>query len=124
MASRLLFSGLRRAPTALGLRASVSTPVRRMGGGHGHGDGIHVPEGYAKIGKFVLVFGWFWIMYRAKENKGQLFGLYYPWLHEHEHTHHHFVEGGSQGDAMPTLVAEHEEEHADHEGGHAEEEEH
>ena len=53
-------------------------------------------------------------MYRAKENKGQIFGWYQPWLHEHEHEHLHYVIGGEQGDAMPTLE-EHEEEEEEEE---------
>lgn len=119
MASRLLISGLRRTPIGQSFRASVSTPVRHMGGGHGASHGPHIPEGYAKIGKFVLVSGFFWIMYRAKENRGQLFGLYAPWLDEHEHTHHHFVAKGEGGDGseMPSLEEEHsdEEEHEEEE---------
>jgi len=68
--------------------------VRRMGGGGG-AHGPQVPQGYALLGKGVLVSGFFWIMYRAKENKGQLFGLYAPWLDEHDHEHHHFAESGT-----------------------------
>lgn len=52
----------------------------------------------------------FWIMYRAKENKGQLFGWYQPWLHEHEHTHIHFAVAGDCGDTMPTVEEEHDDE--------------
>jgi hypothetical protein len=40
-----------------------------MGGGGGHGHGPHVPEFHDKLGKFCLVSAFFWIMYRAKENK-------------------------------------------------------
>lgn len=87
------------------------------GGGHGHG-GPHVPEFHDQLGKFCLVSAFLWIMYRAKENKGQLFGLYQPWLHEHEHVHIHYHEGGESGDSMPTI--EEEEEHEDEE--HEEEE--
>ena len=30
-------------------------------------------------------------------------GLYHPWLHEHDHEHLHYVEGGDLGDSMPAL---------------------
>jgi hypothetical protein len=118
MATRLLVTNIMRSASTPGRRAAVRVPVRRMGGGgHGHAHEPHIPEGYNKLGKFVLVSGFFWIMYRAKENKGQLFGLYYPWEHEHEHTHHHYTSEGE--DTMPKLE-EHEEEH---EEGHEDEEE-
>ena len=107
----------------VGARAVRQTQRRAFGagGGHGHGHGPHVPEFHDKLGKFCLVSAFFWIMYRAKENKGQLFGLYAPWLHEHEHDHLHFVEGGDQGDSMPTLE-EHDDEHdEDHDEEHDEE---
>jgi hypothetical protein len=83
-------------------------------GGHGH-HGPHVPEGYEKIGSFVLLVGYLWIMYRLKEDKGQLFGLYKPWLHEHEHEHHHFEL--SQIDQVPQL-AEHDHDEHDEEEEH------
>ena len=49
-------------------------------------------------------------MYRAKENKGQLFGLYAPWLHEHDHAHLHYAQDGDEGDTMPTLEQAEEDE--------------
>lgn len=89
---------------------------RRFGGhGGGHGDhhGPHIPEFHDNLGKFCLVSAFLWIFYRAKENKGQIFGWYAPWLHEHEHLHLHYVEGGDVGDSMPTLSEA--DEHEDHE---------
>jgi hypothetical protein len=51
-------------------------------------------------------------MYRVKEDKGQLFGLYQPWLHEHEHGDElKFVHHGDEGDSMPKLHEEEEEDH-------------
>lgn len=106
--------------TAGGAAAARSAQVRHFGAGGGHGHhGPHVPEFHDKLGKACLVAAFFWIMYRAKENKGQLFGIYRPWEHEHEHEHLHFVEGGDQGDAMPTL-----EEHEDDDDEEHEDEEH
>lgn len=78
---------------------------RNMGGGGGE---PHVPEGYDKLGTFCLVSAFFWIMYRGKENRGQLFGLYLPWLDEHDHHHLHYAEEGDGGDTMPTLEEEEE----------------
>lgn len=69
-------------------RQTITIPSRKMGGGGGGEP--HIPEGYNTIGKWLSVSAFFWIFYRAKENKGQLFGLYAPWLDEHDHTHHHF----------------------------------
>jgi len=92
-----------------------ATQRRRFGAGGGHDHhGPHIPEFHDKLGKFCLVSAFFWIMYRAKENKGQLFGWYAPWLHEHDHEHLHYVSAGDQGDTMPTLE-EHDEEHEDEE---------
>lgn len=90
---------------------------KRFGSSGGH-HGPHVPEFHDKLGQFVLVTGFVWIMYRARENKGQLFGLYEPWLHEHHHEHHHYVKGGENGDSMPTL-----EEHEEHDDEHDDEDE-
>ena len=83
---------------------------------------LHAPEGYKKIGTFVLLTGYLWIMYRLKEDKGALFGMYKPWLHPHEHAEHtHFVEGGDFGDTMPTLTES--EEHDDDDDDDDEDEE-
>ena len=106
--------GLRRAAVAAGRFVRPATRRFGGGGGHGHGHGPHIPEFHDKLGKFCLVSAFFWIMYRAKDNKGQIFGWYQPWLHSHEHEHLHYVIGGEQGDAMPTLE-EHEEEEEEEE---------
>lgn len=101
------------------------TVVKRFGSGGGHGHhGPHVPEFHDKLGKACLVAAFFWIMYRAKDNKGQLFGLYYPWHHEHAHTHLHYVESGDVGDNMPTLSEEHgdDDDHEDHDDEHEDDE--
>lgn len=84
---------------------SMDYARRNMGGGGGE---PHVPEGYDKLGTFCLVSAFFWIMYRGKENRGQLFGLYLPWLDEHDHHHLHYAEEGDGGDTMPTLEEEEE----------------
>jgi hypothetical protein len=90
---------------------------RNFGSGGGHGGPghhePHIPVFHDRLGKFCLVSAFVWIFYRAKENKGQLFGLYHPWLHEHEHEHFHFVESGDHGDTMPVLHNSHGEEHED-----------
>ncbi len=64
-----------------------SKSVRQFSGGHDH-HGPHVPEGYEKIGKCLLITCYLWIFYRLKQDKGQSFGLYQPWLEEHEHEEH------------------------------------
>ncbi len=80
---------------------------RSFASGHGH-HGPHVPEGYDKLGKFCLVVTYLWIFYKLKEDKGQLFGFYKPWLHEHEaEQRYQFVCDGLAG--MPTLVDSDEE---------------
>jgi hypothetical protein len=71
-----------------------------------------VPEGYAKLGKFCLVVTYLWVFYKLKEDKGQLFGFYKPWLHEHEHEEHIQFQG-IVGE-IPT-VADDEEIDEDHE---------
>ena len=90
----------------LGRPRQMLVSRRNMGGG----GGPSVPEGYDKLGQFCLVSAFFWIMYRAKENKGQLFGLYAPWLHEHDHAHLHYAQDGDEGDTMPTLEQAEEDE--------------
>ena len=86
---------------------------------HGHGHhGPHVPEGYDLLAKFCLLNAYLWVFYKFKEDKGQLFGYYKPWLHEHEHKHYHFVKDNEY--AHPRLVEE--DEHGDDE--EHEEEEH
>jgi hypothetical protein len=83
---------------------------------HGHDHhGPHIPEGYEKAGKFCLVTAYLWVFYKLKEDKGQLFGLYQPWLHEHEHTHYHYVQEEEFG--TPKLHVEHEEEEDEEDEG-------
>lgn len=89
------------------------------GGGHHHAHELHVPEFYGKLGKCCLVATYLWFFYRLKQDNGQLFGFYKPWLHEHEHEHEHlhFVDNGV--DAAPTLEEhEHDEEDEDEEEEH------
>ena len=50
-------------------------------------------------------------MYQARENKGQLFGLYQPWLHEHAHDHTHFEQDDLNS---PPKVAEHHDDDEEH----------
>jgi hypothetical protein len=72
-----------------------------MGGGGGGQP--HVPEFHNKLANFCLLSAWFWIMYQAKENKGQIFGLYAPWEHPHEHGPHlHYEKESAQ--AAPILA--------------------
>lgn len=70
---------------------------RQFASGHGHVHGPHVPEAHALVGKCLLIMTYLWVMYRLKEDKGQLFGFYKPWLHEHEHDHEEqvvYIKGG------------------------------
>ena len=71
-----------------------------------------MPETYDKVGKFLLVTAYLWIMYKIREDKGQLIGLYQPWLHEHEHEHLHYIE---TADGMPELVGDDEDDDEDDE---------
>jgi len=75
---------------------------RAFGAGGGSGE-PHVPEGYDKLGKIMLVSCYLWIFYRMKEDKGQLFGLYKPWEHPHEHSHVQYEKSGT-GPPMPVEV--------------------
>ena len=112
------------------LSAAFGRFSRKFGGssnghGHGHGHGhedFHVPEFHAKLGKVVLVSTYLWILYRFKEDRGQIFGIYKPWLHEHHHEHLHYTESENEGDSMPILV-EHEDDHGDDEEHEHEDEE-
>jgi hypothetical protein len=79
----------------------LSLKTKRLFSDHSH-DGPHVPEGYAKLGKFCLVITYLWVFYKLKEDKGQLFGFYKPWLHEHEHEEHVQFQG-IVGE-MPTIA--------------------
>eukprot|EP00607_Mallomonas_marina_P009958 CAMPEP_0182420850 /NCGR_PEP_ID=MMETSP1167-20130531/5935_1 /TAXON_ID=2988 /ORGANISM="Mallomonas Sp, Strain CCMP3275" /LENGTH=91 /DNA_ID=CAMNT_0024597353 /DNA_START=148 /DNA_END=423 /DNA_ORIENTATION=+ len=86
---------------------------KRYFGAGGHHE-PHFPVFYDNLGKGMLIACFLWIFYRAKENKGQLFGFNLPWLEGHEHEHHHFVQQGL-GDAMPQLAEEenHDDEESD-----------
>lgn len=95
-----------------GKSALPVAPRRYMGGGGG-GNEPHVPEFHDKLGKFCLTLTFLWIFYRAKENRGQLFGMYLPWLDNHHHAHLHFV-NSETNDTMPQL-SEHEEEEEEEE---------
>lgn len=91
---------------------NINLVKRSMGShGHGHHHEPHVPQFYDKLGKSFLLFAYLWILYRAKEDKGQLLGFYKPWLHEHEHEHYEFAEGGVHGDNVPGLVEHEDEDH-------------
>lgn len=111
------------------LSAVVGRFSRKFGGSsHGHGDGhaqeLHVPEFHAKLAKALLLTTYLWILYRFKEDRGQILGLYKPWLHEHKHVHYHYKKSGVEGDAMPVLVDDDEDENEDeHEDGHEDEHE-
>lgn len=85
---------------------------------HGHhADEPHVPEFYDKLGKFMLITTYLWVFYRLKEDKGQLFGFYQPWLHEHAHEEEpQYQIAGDYGDSMPTLPEEEEEEDGEEDG--------
>jgi len=89
-------------------KTSFRNITRSFGaGGHGHGhDELHVPVFYDNLGRVCLIFAYLWIMYRFKEDKGQLFGFYKPWLEEHEHEHHRFIDTAM--DKAPTFVEEDE----------------
>ena len=83
---------------------------RRFGGhGHGHSNEPHAPEFHTKLGKAFLVATYFWIFYRMKEDKGQLFGLYYPWLDEHEHEHTPTYQ--SEDHHLPDVAVHHHDNH-------------
>ena len=81
-----------------------------------------MPEGYDALSKVMLVSCYLWIMYRMKEDKGQLFGMYKPWEHPHEHGHAKWVKGGTDGnlilavdyDGTPTGNAPEEDEDDEH----------
>lgn len=94
-----------------------SLTVQRFGsssGGHHAHDEPHIPVFHARLGKSCLIATYLWIMYRIKEDKGQSFGLYQPWLHEHEHGPSLQYEEG-EVDTVPTIAtAEEEEEEDDH----------
>ena len=74
---RVLSQSLGRFAQRTNGRGGVHNVQKRSMGGGG-GGGPHEPLGYKKLGNFCMVSMFVWIMYRAKENKGQLFGLYLP----------------------------------------------
>mmetsp|Transcript_1471 Transcript_1471/g.2415 ORF Transcript_1471/g.2415 Transcript_1471/m.2415 type:complete len:107 (-) Transcript_1471:108-428(-) len=78
--------------------------VRHFGAGGHHGP--HVPEFYDKLGKYCLVTAYVWVMYKLKQDNGQLFGYYQPWLHEHDHEHFHFTTEDEDGFGVPQLAEE------------------
>ena len=43
------------------------------GGGGGHGHEPHVPEFHDKLGTGIVALTFFWVFYRFKENRGQIF---------------------------------------------------
>jgi hypothetical protein len=55
-----------------------------MGSAAGH-EGPHVSKPHYYASKFLLVTTYLWIMYRFKEDNGQLLGQYEPWKHPHVH---------------------------------------
>lgn len=73
--------------------------------GHGHSDEPHVPEFYDKLGKGCLIAAYLWIFYRFKQDKGQLFGIYKPWLDEHHHEH---IEYQFEGTGDYPAIVQHE----------------
>jgi hypothetical protein len=80
--------------------------------GHGHGHGHHephAPEFHTKLGKLILVSAFLWILFRAKENNGQILGYNLPWEQEHHHEHIHFKDNETV-DSIPVLEHEEEEE--------------
>jgi hypothetical protein len=99
---------------AFAKRAFQKTAVRRFAAGGHHGP--HVPEFYDKLGKGLLLTAYLWIMYKFKQDNGQLFGYYQPWLHEHEHTHMHFTYAeGEEEFGVPLLLEEEKEEEEEEE---------
>ena len=99
--------------------ARLSTKVRNFGAGHGDGHGhdtFHAPPFATAVGKGLLVFCYLWVMFSFKANKGQVFNLYHPWLHEHEH--HHFSFKTDVVGSMPVLDDHHDENHGEDAHGH------
>jgi hypothetical protein len=100
---------------------SARAESKRFFGAHGHGPApkpgrveLHAPVIETYIGNGLQVVMWFWIFYCAKENKGQIFGLYQPWLHPHEH---HAVKVKYTTDEQGR-VEFHDNEDDDHHGHH------
>jgi hypothetical protein len=101
---------------------AIKMKTRKFSGGGHNRTEPEVPILHDRVGKFVLIFAYLWIFSSARQNQGQLIGLYEPWLHPHEHEEHvHFEHTGEHGDNMPTLHEE--EEHDEHESEEHEEEE-
>lgn len=78
-----------------------------------HHHGPHVPAGYDLLGKLCLVTAYLWIFHRLKEDNGQLFGFYQPWLHPHEHDHFEIPQ--IDAEVLKSTRALNEEEHEDEE---------
>lgn len=112
-------------------RTSISNFARRKFGGSDHGHhrpgefNPHPDAFYTQVSKGILVIMYLWILYRFKEDRGQLFGYYKPWEHEHHHEHIEYELGGVAGDSMPTLKDHDDDEHGDeHEDDEHEEHSH
>jgi hypothetical protein len=98
--------------------------VRNMGGVGGKkipGQFHHEPtDGPDKnVGHFLFLLCYLWIMYRAKENNGQIFGFNLPWNVDADDGHHHAVHYvPDEDDETPEIKApkiQEEEEHEDEE---------
>mmetsp|Transcript_19358 Transcript_19358/g.18697 ORF Transcript_19358/g.18697 Transcript_19358/m.18697 type:complete len:120 (+) Transcript_19358:257-616(+) len=96
--------------------------ARKFSGGGHNSNEPSVPILHDRMGKGLLIFMYLWVFSSIRANKGQLVGLYEPWLHPHEHEEHvHFEHAGDHGDNMPTSPEEEEHEHESED--HEEEEE-
>lgn len=84
----------------------VSQIKNRRNFGAGPVSEPHESTFHKNLGKFMLVSTYLWIFYRVKEDNGQLFGLYQPWLHPHEHSHHKYEYGETMA-TIPTPVEHH-----------------
>jgi hypothetical protein len=107
--------------SAITLARNFTARFRKFsGGGHHHGKNHHNSNEYGGIdphvsvfheraGAFLLITMYLWVMYRLKEDKGKLFGLYQPWLHEGEEHIHVKYEKSEFGESIPSLVEDEEE---------------
>jgi hypothetical protein len=101
---------------------AMKMKTRKFSGG-GNRTQPEVPILHDRVGKGLLIFMYLWVFSSIRANKGQLVGLYEPWLHPHEHDEHvHFAHAGDHGDNMPTLHEE-EEHDEEHDGEHEHESE-
>lgn len=69
----------------------IVTPVRHGGGGHHKKtvDDLKIPQPHGMIGNGLLIVTYLWIMWRFKEDNGQLFGFNKAWKQAHHHDHDH-----------------------------------